>query len=68
MGKFSAIEDLFPEPKAKDQQVEVAQKRERFQARKQVVHLQLPSVTSLKDVSDEAVASLLDKFLLVNIE
>lgn len=68
VGKFSAIEDFFPEPKAKDQQVEVAQKREKFQARKQVVQLELPSVTSVKDVPDEAVSSLLDKFLLVNIE
>lgn len=67
-GKFSAIEDFFPEPKAKDQQVDVAQKREKFQRRKQGAHLELPSVDSIKDHSDADVEQLLKKFSVVRKE
>lgn len=64
-GKFSAIEDFFPEPKAKDQQIAIAQKREKFQTRKVVQRLDLPSVGPVKDVPDQELNELLNNFSLV---
>lgn len=64
-GKFSVIEDFFPEPKAKDQQVDIAQKREKFQSRKPVVRIELPSVTPVKDMSDQECLELANNFSLV---
>lgn len=64
-GKFSAIEDFFPEPKAKDQQIAIAQKREKFQTRKAVQRLDLPSVWPVKDVPDQELNELLNNFSLV---